>query len=95
MSYEQKNCGKTGKATNDRSYVEELSPSDCFYHQNLVFVLTQDHKKDSSRLGICLHDGCSRWFPASTIVEKIELYTTNNDGHLVKLHTNEQTTEQD
>lgn len=92
MSYEQTNYGKIGKTTN-KSYIEELSPADCFVYQNLSFLLTQDYKKDSSRLAISLADGCSRWFSPSTIVERTDLYTMNNDGHLVLVKTNEENTE--
>jgi hypothetical protein len=66
-----------------------LVPADCFVYQDIIFLLTQDYKKDSSRLAISLADGCSRWFAASTIVEYTDLYTMNSDGHLVMVKNNE------
>jgi hypothetical protein len=94
MSYEQTNYGKNGKKNIDKiCYIEELSPSDCFVHKKGHFLLTQDYKKNSSRLAISLTDGCSRWFDPATIVERIYLYTFNEDGHLVSIK-NEYNTEE-
>jgi hypothetical protein len=86
MNYEQKNYGKIGSKSIDKTcYIEELSPSDCFLYQKTFFVLTQDYRKNSSRLAISLIDGCTRWFSADITVDRIELYTSNEDGHLVAI----------
>lgn len=86
MSYEQTNYGRTGKKNIDKiCYIEELAPSDCFIYQQSYFLLTQDYRKNSSRLAISLTDGCSRWFDADTTIERIDLYTSNEDGHLVPI----------
>lgn len=92
MNYEQTNYGKTGKTKTNKSYIEELVSSDCFLFQDIPYVLTQDYKKDSSRLAISLLDGCSRWLSASTIVEPMSVYRTNEDGHIVPVKPNDEET---
>lgn len=94
MNYEQKKYGKIGNKSIDKiCYIEELSPSDCFLYQKICFVLTQDYKKNSSRLAVSLEDGCSRWFEADTTVERIDIYTSNADGHIVGIKDEKITTE--
>lgn len=94
MNYEQKNYGKIGNKIIDKvCYIEELSPADCFLYQKTFFVLTQDYRKNSSRLAVSLADGCSRWFNPDTTVEKVELYSSNEDGHLVAIKDEKTITE--
>lgn len=86
MNYEQRNCGEIGKKNTDKiCYIEELLPADCFVYQKSFFLLTQDYRQNRARLAISLTDGCSRWFNPETTVERIEIYTSNEDGHLVAI----------
>lgn len=89
MKSEQKNFGKIGKTLTSSAYIEELYPSDTFRYLSQDFVLTQDYKKNSHRMAVCLNDGCSRWFDPSTTVERLDLYSLNNDGHIIALSKNQ------
>jgi len=77
-------CGKIGKIMNDK-FIEELESGDSFLLDSIYYVLSIDHKKDGSKLGISLIDGSPRWFKGNTIIEKIQIYTMDKDNNIIPI----------
>jgi|688.fasta_scaffold03512_9 hypothetical protein len=67
------------------SFIEELSNGDCFESNDSRYVLTCDFKSNRSRLSINLSDGNARWFNSNDIVDKIPIFYTNKDNHMVAI----------
>lgn len=67
------------------SYIEELEGGDCFSFNGCCFVMTNDHKKDGSRLSIDLKTGCCRWLGSDTIIDKISIFHMDNDSNIIAI----------
>lgn len=70
-------------------YVEELSPGDLFSYQSKHFILTNSFKRKQKDIlhyeAVCILDGMSRWFAASTVVATLDLYYRDKDGNILLL----------
>lgn len=66
-------------------YIEELVNGDSFTYNKEFFVLTSDFKKDNSRLSFNIKDGSPRWFSATEIVNKTELYFIDENNNIVPI----------
>ena len=79
------NYGKIGKM----KYIEELSAGECFTHDNQLFILTVDFKKNGQKLAYSLINGSSRWMNSQDIIEVSPIYTldeNNNISPVIKKH---------
>jgi hypothetical protein len=66
-------------------YIEELKNGDTFTHLNIPYILGIDFKQDQSRLGISLINGSPKWFNADSIVNKISIYTLDNQNNILPI----------
>jgi hypothetical protein len=71
-------------------YLEELAIGDCFVQSDKYFIVTSDFKKNGERYCLDVTTGLFKWFSASTIVDKSNLYVldSNNNFSPVKHETN-------
>lgn len=66
-------------------YIEELNVGDTFSHNNEIFILTADFKKNNQRNCVCLTTGLSRWFNAEDIVHSCPIYTLDKENNIVPM----------
>ncbi len=66
-------------------YLEELSGGDCFEYNTKYYILSRDFKNNGDMMCLGLFDGFTKWLSPSTIVNSIELLTTDNDKNIVAL----------
>lgn len=67
------------------NFIEELEGGDCFLFNQSCFVITNDYKKDNSKLCIDLKTGCSRWIRPDTIVEKISVFHMDAESNIIAI----------
>jgi hypothetical protein len=67
-------------------YIEEISAGDCFEFKDKKYLVTNNFKKNGSKLCCSLLDGHGIWFDSSTIVEIFPIYglDSNNNTYPIK-----------
>ena len=63
-------------------YIEELSIGDCFQHNNAVYIITTDFKKNGSRLCCDLMSGSLIWLNPTDIVNIKDIYYLDVDNNM-------------
>ena len=70
-------------------YLEELKPGDLFTINGRRFILTSDFRSDknlkSKKLSIDIENGFPNWIMDDTIVEVLDLYYRDTEGHIISL----------
>ncbi len=66
-------------------YIEELIAGDSFIYNNKYYILTSDFKGNGQKLAYSLDEGFAKWFDATNIVEKISLYTLDNQNNILPI----------
>jgi|688.fasta_scaffold00642_68 hypothetical protein len=66
-------------------YLEEIKNGDCFIHDNFVYLLTSDFKKDGSKLSYRLDNGFPQWFNNTVIVEDIQIYRMDKQNNIIPI----------
>ena len=76
-------------------YLEELSIGDSFQLNNSIYILCTDYKRNGDRLAVKLSDGSSRWLSGSTMVDRTDIFTLDNNNNIVAIRTREKETHND
>jgi hypothetical protein len=69
-------------------YIEELKHGSTFMHNELMYLLTTDFKKDH-RLAYSLKDGSSRWFKDDSIVKESPIYILDINNNIIPIKETE------
>lgn len=67
------------------NYIEELSYGDTFRCNGEIFLITQDFRKNGSRLAINMADSSPRWIEPSQIIDKVPVYILDDDNNIIAL----------
>jgi len=67
-------------------YIEEFAPGECFLHSDSYYVVTSDFNNRQKRLCINLKTGQNRWIPFDSAVEKISIYTIDDNGNFAPIN---------
>jgi hypothetical protein len=67
-------------------YIEEFGPGECFLHSDSYYVVTSDFNNRQKRLCINLKTGQNRWIPFDSAVEKISIYTIDDNGNFAPIN---------
>ena len=67
-------------------YVEELVGGDCFIFSGNYYVTTSDFNSRQKRLCVNLTTGHNRWIPFDSAVEKISIYTIDENGNFAPIN---------
>jgi hypothetical protein len=70
-------------------YLEELTGGDCFEYGNRYYIMSKDFKSNGDIMCLGLFDGFTKWLPPNSMVNQIELLTTDNDKNIVALKRRE------
>lgn len=65
------------------NYIEELEIGDCFVLKDAPYILTCDSKSSGSRLCIKLSTGEPRWFNGDSMVQKMAIFYTDQEGSII------------
>lgn len=66
-------------------FLEELNGGDVFIVNNNYFALSMDYKKSGDRMCLCLKTGQFQWLAASTMVDKIPVYSMDTENNLIAI----------
>jgi hypothetical protein len=89
MNSEHKNYGTNGNLIQDRDfYIEEIPSGRTFIYSNELFLITQDSKKDGSRLCFSMKNGNARWLKPNLVVKTTSLYFINQDNNFLPVYEN-------
>ena len=67
-------------------YIEEFVPGECFLHSDSYYIVTCDFNNRKQRLCINLKTGQNRWIPFDSAVEKISIYTIDENGNFAPIN---------
>ena len=70
-------------------YLEELTGGDCFEYSNRYYILSKDFKANGDMMCIGMTDGFPKWLAPNSMVNQIELLTTDADKNIVALKKRE------
>lgn len=69
-------------------YIEEIVPGDLFEINGQKYVLSADYRKTKNsikKMAISIDSGMSNWFDSNTIVNIVDLYFRDKEGHILLL----------
>lgn len=73
-------------------YLEELMPGDIFSHNNEIYLLSMDHRKDKDKkkhsMCISLSTGMTRWLADNSVADIVDLYRIDSNNNFAPIKSN-------
>lgn len=70
-------------------YLEEIATGDSFNHEEQLYIVTSDYKRNGDRLCVNLKTGFGKWLMPNDIVDVCPVYVLDEDNNIVAVRPTE------
>lgn len=74
-------------------FLEELAGGDCFEYNSNYYILSKDFKANGDMMCIGMFNGFTKWLASNSIVNHIELLTTDEEKNIIAIKKREKINE--